>query len=131
MKAILSRILGLFLVLAITTLMFSACSDDDEDTKISYTTNVVTVSYPANPASDAMSEEDEIERISSIYHLIIGVLDMPFTVYGNSAEWDKKAVESCQSAESLIDEETWTGTYTFTMTNLTSGTVIYSYTIGE
>ena len=99
---------------------FTSCSDDEEE--------VTTVTY--HMGFDNMSGNmSEMFSIESIYKQALGANSTTFTLTGTMSECDSKVVSACKNAEKTIATKSFTGKYSFVVTNRNNGKKVYSYQI--
>lgn len=123
-KSLWSNFLLLTLV-CVSLVQFTACSDNDEPVEeVTYSWGFADLSASS---SDFM---DDINKIESTFKTALGVTGSATSVtrQGTSETCDKAVLEACQQALESLKGNVWQGRYTFTVTNVTTGTVIFFYT---
>ena len=117
--------LAMLAVACASLVSLTACSDDDEP--------VAEVTYSwgfADMSASSPDFMDDIHKISSTFAVALGApaSASEVTRQGTPEQCDKAVLEACQQALESLKDEAWQGHYTFTVTNVTTGTVIFSHT---
>ena len=107
------------LILALIGLLFSSCSDDDDE--------VTTVQYSMGFNSMSTSDVSEMYVIESAYKEALGVSSSSFTLSGTVSECDNKVKSACKNAEKTLQEQTIQGSYLFVVTNYNSMQDVYTH----
>lgn len=105
-----------------TILLFTSCSDEDKDAKATFT-------YSIGIDSMTTSDLSEMTALFSIYRNALGITGDEFTLTGTQSECDNKVKTACKDAEITIVSQSWNGSYSFSIMNKSTATVIYTYTI--
>ena len=131
MNKIRKAIQSLQAMLAILTLVcaslvsLTACSDDDEPAaEVTYSWEFEEVS-PSTP--DFM---DDKEKIEAAFKAALGATGTATSVtrQGTPETCDREVLEACRQAFNSLKDEVWQGRYTFTVTNVTTGTIVCTAT---
>lgn len=104
-----------------SSVLFTACSDDDEPAaEVTYSWKFEEVS-PSTP--DFMDDKNKIE---STFKAALGASGSAASVtrQGTPEACDQEVLEACRQALESLNGEVWQGRYTFTVTNVTTGTMI-------
>lgn len=121
----LSAMLMMLALVCISLVIFTACSDNDEPVEeVTYSWEFEEVA-PSTP--DFMDDKNKIE---SIFKAALGATGTATSVTrrGTSETCDKEVLEACQQALESLRGNVWQGHYTFTVTNTTTGTLIFTHT---
>lgn len=121
----LQSMLVMMVMMCVSLLTFTACSDDDEPVaEVTYSWEFEEVS-PSTP--DFMDDKNKIE---STFKAALGASGTATSVtkQGSSETCDEEVLEACQRALESLKGEVWQGRYTFTVTNVTTGTMIFIHT---
>ena len=121
----LQTVLAMLALVCVSLASFTACSDDDEPVaEVTYSWEFKEVS-PSTP--DFMDDKNKIE---STFKNALGATATATSVtkQGTPETCDKEVLEACQQAFNSLKDEAWQGRYTFTVTNVTTGTEIFSHT---
>lgn len=121
----LSTMLAILALVCISLVTFTACSDDDEPVaEVTYSWEFEEVS-PSTP--DFMDDKNKIE---ATFKTALGAYGSATSVtkQGTSETCDQEVLEVCQQAFNVLKGEAWQGRYTFTVTNVTTGTMIFIHT---
>lgn len=121
----LSTMIALLTLLCLSLVSFTSCSEDDEPvTEITYSWGFTQMS---SSTPDFM---DDITKISSTFAVALGAPSSAsqVTKKGTAEACDKEVAEACQQAFESLKGTAWQGHYTFTVTNVTTGKVVYSHT---
>ncbi|PWL58420.1 MAG: hypothetical protein DBY35_12905 [Bacteroidales bacterium] len=113
----------IFGLVCVSLVSFTACSDDDEPVvEVTYSWEFEEVA-PSTP--DFMDDKNKIE---SAFKTALGAscTATSVTKQGTSETCDLEVLEACQRAFDSLKDEVWQGRYTFTVTNVTTGIVIFS-----
>lgn len=111
--------LGMVLI-GMFAMLLSACSDDDK---------TVSVTYSMGFENVQSSSISDLSVIENAYKNALGVDNTTFVLEGTIDECDQKVVGTCRNAENALKTQTWSGSYTFEVTNRNSGKIIYSAVI--
>lgn len=106
------------LAVVIFSITFTACSDDEPVTEVTYTYGFSSMSA-SHP--DFLSEMNKIENA---FKTALGITGKPFTKKGTVEECDKDVYEACKKAFNSLKDETWQGNYEFKVSNVATGKVI-------
>lgn len=109
------------MAIAILTLTFTGCSDDEEP--------VAEVTYTYGFSSMSASHPDflaEMSKIEKGFQAALGITGKPFTKIGTVEECDKMVYEACLKAFDSFKGEVWQGDYIFQVTNVETGIVVYT-----
>ena len=115
----------LAMLVCVSLVSLTACSDNDEPMEeVTYSWEFEEVN-PSTP--DFMDDKNKIE---STFKAALGATGTATSVtrQGTSETCDKEVLEACQRAFDSLKDEVWQGRYTFTVTNVTTGTEIFSHT---
>ena len=117
--------LAMLAVVCASLVSLTACSDDDEP--------VAEVTYSwgfADMSASSPDFMDDIRKISSTFAVALGApaSASEVTRQGTPETCDKEVLEACGQALESLKDEAWQGRYTFTVTNVTTGTEIFSHT---
>lgn len=121
----LQAMLAMLALVCVSLVSFTACSDDDEPV------SEVTYSWGfADLSASTPDFLDDIHKIESTFKAALGATDEAtyVTRQGTPEQCDQEVREACQQAFNSLKDEVWQGRYTFTVTNVTTGTVIFSHT---
>lgn len=113
--------LAMMVLMCVSSVSFTACSDDDEPVaEVTYSWKFEEV-VPATP--DFMDDKNKIE---STFRTALGVSGSVTSVtkQGTSEACDREVLEACQRAFDSLKDEVWQGRYVFVVTNTTTGTTI-------
>ena len=127
MKKILMT-LAAVLCCAMTTTVFTACNNDDENEPREYTYNISLDFNYYTWTDDGMNYNEWYKAVMGAYLTEIGVTKETFTLQGTQAECDQKVLEACQKAEEKV-AAIGGGTGTVTVKNVTTSKTIYTYNI--
>ena len=108
---------------AILAFTFTGCSDDDEpmaEVTYTYGFSKMSASHP-----DFLEEMNKIEKG---FQSALGITGKHFTKKGSIDECDKQVYEACQKAFDSLKGEAWQGDYTFQVTNVGTGNIVYTAT---
>lgn len=113
-------ILSLLAIAIASGFFFSSC--DDEEDQMLYVCGFSQVS--------ASNEEmaDEMKLIEDTFFEFLGITGSPFAMEGTSEVCDRQVATNCQSAEAALSDRSWTNSYTYTVTNISTNRQVYSYT---
>lgn len=121
----LSTMLAMLTLMCISLVSFTSCSDSDEPAEeVTYSWEFEEVN-PSTP--DFM---DDINKIESTFKAALGASGTATSVTrkGTSETCDKEVLEACNQALESLKGNAWQGHYTFIVTNVTTGNVIFSHT---
>ena len=127
MKKILMT-LAAVLCCAMTTTVFTACNNDDENEPREYTYDISLDFNYYTWTDDGMNYNEWYKAVMGAYLTEIGVKTERFTLQGTQAECDQKVLEACQKAEEKV-AAIGGGTATVTVKNVTTSKTIYTYNI--
>ena len=119
--------LAAVLCCAMTTTVFTACSDDENEPK-TYTYRLAMVIGSYGWTGDGGGSTEWYKAVTGIYMDELGVTTELFTMYGTRAECDQKVLEACQRAEKKLDNLR-RGYATITVRNETTNKSVYYYYI--
>jgi hypothetical protein len=125
MQKTIQSLQAMLAMVCVSLVSLTACSDDDEPVaEVTYSWEFEEVS-PSTP--DFMDDKNKIE---SAFKTALGATGTATSVtrQGTPETCDKEVREACQQAFNSLKDEAWQGRYTFTVTNVTTGTVIFSHT---
>ena len=128
MKENLKKMSAMLTAVAIAVLAcfsITSCDDDDPETDIIYTMGFSQMS------SSSIEALNEMGAIESAFQTAINVDDNTFTMKGTASDCDKKVKAACEKAELSLKDNTWTGTYTFKVTNMNTGSAVYEHTFSK
>ena len=120
--------LAAVLCCTMTTTVFTACSDDNENEPGVYTYNISMEIGAYVWTDDKMDVSQWYNAIIGAYMTEIGVKTETFTLQGTQAECDQKVLEACQKAEEKVATISG-GTGTVTVRNETTSKTIYTYNV--
>ena len=109
-----SAMLTIVVVAIIACVAMTSC-DDEPDSEIIYNMGITSMS------------SSSLESI----HEAAGVTENTFTMKGDASECDKKVKAACEKAELSLKDNTWVGTYTFTVTNENTQKTVYQHTFSK
>ena len=121
----LQAMLAMLVLVCASLVSLTACSDDDEPVaEVTYSWKFEEVN-PSTP--DFMDDKNKIE---SAFKTALGATGSATSVtkQGTAEQCDQEVLEACQQALESLKDEAWQGHYTFSVTNVTTGTVIFSHT---
>ena len=121
----LSTTLALLAVVCTFLAVFTSCGDDDDPvTEVTYSWGFSEMS------SSSLDFMDDINKISSAFAAALGAPASASRVTKNGTPevCDKEVREACRQASDKLKGESWQGHYTFVVTNVTTGEVVYSQT---
>ena len=99
--------------------------DDEPDSEIIYNMGITSMS------SSSLESLNEMDVIYKAFHEATGVTENTFTMKGDASECDKKVKAACEKAELSLKDNTWVGTYTFTVTNENTQKTVYQHTFSK
>ncbi|MGM9833953.1 MAG: hypothetical protein ACI31A_09755, partial [Candidatus Limisoma sp.] len=120
-----SAMLTAVMIAVLASFTITSCDDDDPETDIIYT---MGISKMSSSSTEVLSE---MEAIYNAYKTAVNVDDNTFTMKGNASDCDKKVKEACEKAELSLKDKTWTGSYTFTVTNVNNKSIVYEHTFSN
>ncbi len=119
---------ALLSMLLMTVLSFSvmSCSDDDDEavTTQRYQLGFSSMSSGGNFLAD-------MATIENTFKTVLGTDDLTFSMNGTASQCDKAVKEACDQAYEVLKSISFSGKYTFTATNLTTGNQVVTYTFGS
>lgn len=117
------RLLGLLVILGLSVLTFTACSNDDDDEQ--------TRTYEYQVCYSMFSGSlNSMNTVSNAFAQAFGVSSLPITLTGTQKECDRKAKEYAIKAEAaLATEGSFSATVEFN--NMTTDNTIHSFTINN
>lgn len=118
-----SATLAMLAVVCITLTAFTACSDDDEQV-----TEVIYSMGFSKMSSSGLDFIQEMSAIESAFKTALGVTDAHFSKTGTKETCDKAVREACEKAYATLKDKTWGGSYTFQVTNVLTGEVVFETT---
>lgn len=118
-----SATLAMLAVVCITLTAFTACSDDDDKV-----TEVIYSMGFSQMSSSGLDFIQEMNTIESAFKTALGVTDAHFSMTGTNEECDKAVREACEKAYATLKDKTWGGSYTFLVTNVLTGEVVFETT---
>ena len=113
-----SALLTIMAIMTVFAFTFTACSDDDPVTEVTYTYDFSSMSA---------SHPDFLEEMSKIengFKSALGITGKPFTKKGTIEECDRQVYAECQKAYESLQDEVWQGDYLFEVTNALTGEVV-------
>lgn len=119
MKNIFKTMLVMLTVACVSVVALTACSDDDDTNVVNY-----TMGFSKMSSSD-FGALYEMNTIEIAFQKELKVNGSTFTKSGSNAYCDKMVYEACQKAVESLKDQKWNGNYTFTVTNLQTGRVVY------
>lgn len=128
MKEIIKKMSAMLTVLAVAIIAcfsMTSCSDDEPDSEIIYSMGISEMS------SSSLEMLNEMNAIYDAFHKAVGVNENTFTMKGNASDCNKKVKAACEKAELSLKDNTWTGQYTFSVTNVNTKEVIYEHTFSK
>ena len=128
MKEIIKKMSAMLTVLAVAIIAcfsMTSCSDDEPDSEIIYSMGITQMS------SSSLEMLNEMNAIYDAFHKAVGVNENTFTLKGNASDCNKKVKAACEKAELSLKDNTWTGQYTFSVTNVNTKEVIYEHTFSK
>ena len=128
MKEIIKKMSAMLTVLAVAIIAcfsMTSCSDDEPDSEIIYSMGISEMS------SSSLEMLNEMNAIYDAFHKAVGVNENTFTLKGNASDCNKKVKAACEKAELSLKDNTWTGQYTFSVTNVNTKEVIYEHTFSK
>ena len=128
MKEIIKKMSAMLTVLAVAIIAcfsMTSCSDDEPDSEIIYSMGISEMS------SSSPEMLNEMNAIYDAFHKAVGVNENTFTLKGNASDCNKKVKAACEKAELSLKDNTWTGQYTFSVTNVNTQKVIYKHTFSK
>lgn len=120
----LSSMLAMPALVCLSLVLFTACSDNDEPVE------EVTYSWGfADLSASSPDFMDDINKIESTFKAALGASGTATSVTkkGTSETCDKEVSEACQQVLESLTGEVWLGHYIFTVTNVTTGIVVFSH----
>lgn len=118
-----SATLAMLAVVCITLTSFTACSDDDDKV-----TEVIYSMGFSKMSSSGLDFIQEMSAIESAFKTALGVTDAHFSMTGTKETCDKAVREACEKAYATLKDKTWGGSYTFQVTNVLTGEVVFETT---
>lgn len=118
-----SATLAMLAVVCITLTAFTACSDDDDKV-----TEVIYSMGFSQMSSSGLDFIQEMSAIESAFKTALGVTDAHFSKTGTKETCDKAVREACEKAYATLKDKTWGGSYTFLVTNVLTGEVVFETT---
>ena len=121
----LQSMLAMVVLVCVSSVSFTACSDDDE------TVEEVTYSWEFEEVSASTPDfMDDKNKIESAFKTALGASESATSVtkQGTSETCDQEVLEACQRAFDSLKDEVWQGRYVFVVTNVTTGAVIFIHT---
>lgn len=110
------------MAIAILSFTFTACSDDDEPSDVIYSCGFDAIES-SSPGFLA-----DMTKIESAFKSVLDITELHFTKKGSVEECDKQVKAACEKAVKSLEGEVWKGTYTFVVTNVNTGKVVFSVT---
>lgn len=103
---------------------FSSCSSDD-------TEEAVDVTYSMGFTTVSLSDLTELVVVEEAFKTALSVIDGvdSFTLNGLVSECDAEVAALCKVAETALSAIEFTGSFTYVVTNLNTGEVVYTFTI--
>lgn len=121
------KIFSLLTILAMTALVFtfSSCDDDNDDnTTIFYKMGFSSFDSSTSSASSTLSE---MKVINDAFKSALGVSDNSFKLTGKASSCDKEVKAKCETAAKSLEDETFHSKFTFNVTNENSDKIVYSF----
>lgn len=123
MKKVIKTMSAMLAVVCITLTAFTACSDDDDQV-----TEVIYSMGFSQMSSSGLDFIQEMSAIESAFKTALGVTDAHFSKTGTKETCDKAVREACEKAYATLKDKTWGGSYTFQVTNVLTGEVVFETT---
>lgn len=123
MKKVIKTMLAMFAVMCITLTAFTACSDDDNQV-----TEVIYSMGFSQMSSSGLDFIQEMNTIESAFKTALGITDTQFFKTGTNEACDKTMREACEKAYATLKGKKWGGSYTFQVTNVLTGKVVFETT---
>ena len=119
-----SAMLTIIVAAIIACVAMTSC-DEEPDSEIIYNMGITSMS------SSSLESINEMDVIYKAFHEAAGVTENTFTMKGDASECDKKVKAACEKAELSLKDNTWVGTYTFTVTNENTQKTVYQHTFSK
>ena len=124
MKEIIKKMSAMLTIVVVAIIALTSC-DDEPDSEIIYNMGITSMS------SSSLESINEMDVIYKAFHEAAGVTENTFTMKGDASECDKKVKAACEKAELSLKDNTWVGTYTFTVTNENTQKTVYQHTFSK
>ena len=121
------KIFSLLTILAMTALVFtfSSCDDDNDDnTTIFYKMGFSSFDSSTSSASYAM---EDMQVIQDAFKSALGVSESSFKLTGKASSCDKEVKAKCETAAKSLEDKTFHSKFTYDVTNENSNKVVYSF----
>lgn len=107
-------------VVAMLSFTLTSCSDDDDEPdNVVYTCGISTFE------STSLEFISEISTIENAYKSALGISQSPFTKHGSVKKCDDEVIAACNRAYDSLKEKSWSGNFTYTVSNVNTGKVVY------
>lgn len=118
-------------LVALTCMVFTGCSDDDDEQNIIMYSAGFDSFSSSSTSSDGNTQLDEMNLIETMYLEELGVSSGSFQLEGNNAECDAKVKAACEKAEIRLKSMSLRSHFVYMVVNGKTGETVYKYEYPE
>ena len=109
------------------TVGFTSCGDDDEPNG----TVMYTMGFEEMSVTGTDLDFSDLSIIENAFKTALGVNNASFSINGKVNECDAKVKEACDKAVKALEGTAWKGYYVYVVTNVNTGSVVFTHTFSK